>query len=91
MRTAYEKYGEDGFAVVSVSVQEKEGVVREFIEKHQLTYPFALDSDGAAAERYNVYVTPTTYFIGPDGTILSFLPGVVDEFWLENNLQAVRS
>lgn len=88
MRTAYEKYEEEGFAVISVSVQETKDVVTEFIDKHDLTYPFALDREGTTAQRYGVYVTPTTYFIAPDGTIASFLPGIVNEYWLENNLQA---
>lgn len=89
MRTAYEQYNADGFTVISVSIQEKEDAVLAFIDKHALPYPFVLDRDGSIAQRYNVFATPTTYFIGPDGTIVSFLPGAVDEYWLENNLQAL--
>lgn len=87
MREAYGKYNKDGFTVISISVQEKQEAVASFINRHDLPYPFALDVDGGAAKQYSVYTTPTTYFIGPDGTIVSFLPGTVDRYWLENNLQ----
>lgn len=89
MREAYGKYNKDGFTVISISVQEKQEAVADFIDRHDLPYPFILDADGSMAKRYAVYVTPTTYFVDLNGTIVSFLPGTVDKYWLENNLQVV--
>ena len=90
MRAAYGKYQDDGLAVLSVSVQESEQAVVNFIGKYDLAYPFLLDQNGSTAAQYRIYTTPTTYFIGPDGRIISFLPGVVSEQWVDNNMADVR-
>lgn len=91
MRTAYETYQDDGFVVLSVSIQEDDAAVADFIARYGLTYPFLMDRDGRISRDYRVVSTPTTYFIGPDGVITSVLPGVVGEGWLEQNIAAVES
>ena len=68
--------------VLSVSVQENNTVVDEFIAKYSLEYPFLLDIDGSVSRSYNIYTTPTTYFINPDGVITDILPGLVTEQWI---------
>jgi peroxiredoxin len=88
LRAAYEKYQDDGFVVLAVSVQENNAVVADFIARHGLSYPFLLDTDGAISNNYNVYTTPTTYFVNSDGVIASILPGVVNQNWIVQNLAA---
>ena len=85
---AYEKYAAEGFVVLSVSVQESKTAVSEFIARHQLNYPFLLDTEGDVSRLYNVYTTPTTYFVNAEGIITDILPGVVTQSWLEKNLLA---
>lgn len=91
MRTAYETYQDDGFVVLSVSIQENDTAVADFIARYGLTYPFLMDRDGQISREYRVVSTPTTYFIGLDGVITDVLPGVVGEWWLEQNIAAVAS
>lgn len=87
MRTAYDKYKDQGFEVLSVSVQEGENEVAHFIDRYGLTYPFLMDFTGDVSVEYGVATTPTTYFISPDGTIVDTLAGVVRASWLEDNIR----
>ena len=83
MRAAYENHREEGFTVLSVSIRESDQVIRDFISRHDLTYPFLMDRDGSASLDFEVTSTPTTFFIGPDGTITDTKAGMVSQDWLE--------
>jgi peroxiredoxin len=83
LRAAYENHREEGFAVLSVSIRESDQVIRDFISRHDLTYPFLMDRDGSASLDFEVTSTPTTFFIGPDGTITDTKVGMVSQDWLE--------
>ena len=87
MRAAYEKYQDQGFEILSVSVREDDVAVAEFVDRYGLDYPFALDRDGSVMLRYGVSTTPTTFFISPDGEIVDMLAGTVDRGWLERNIR----
>jgi len=71
---------------LSISVQEGNAEVDEFIDRYGLTYSFLLDRTGEISNNYEVQNTPTTYFIAPDGTIADVLAGVVSQRWLEGNI-----
>lgn len=73
--------------MLSVSVQEGEGEVANFITRYQLEYPFLLDRTGQVSVAYEVVSTPTTYFIAPDGQVVDTLVGVVSADWLESNIR----
>ncbi len=83
MRAAYENHREEGFTVLSVSIRESDQVIRDFISRHDLTDPFLMDRDGSASLDFEVTSTPTTFFIGPDGTITDTKAGMVSRDWLE--------
>ena len=83
MRAAYENHREEGFAVLSVSIRESDQVISEFISRHELPYPFLMDRDGSASLDFGVMTTPTTFFIGPDGSILATKAGMISQDWLE--------
>ena len=83
-------YQEDDFVVLSVSLQESDMAVNNFIAQYALSYPFLLDNDGAIGRSYNVYTTPTTYFVNPDGVIASILPGVVSRQWIDGQMKAIQ-
>lgn len=88
MRAAYDKYQDQGFEVLSVSVQEGDAEVLGFIDRHDLAYPFLMDRTGDIASTYDVTSTPTTYFIAPDGSIADTLAGIVTKSWLETNIES---
>ena len=86
MRAAYENHRDEGFTVLSVSVRESDQVIRDFISSHGLTYPFLMDRDGSASRDFEVITIPTTYFIGPDGTIRGTKAGLISQEWLERHI-----
>ena len=91
MRAAYDKYEADGLVVLSVSEQESNGPVEAFIDKYGLSYPFALDVSGTVGQDYRLYTTPTTYFITPEGVIQEMVPGLVTEFWVDQQMSTLGS
>ncbi len=90
MRAAYDKYQDDGFVVLSVSIQENNAAVENFIAQYGLLYPFLMDTDGKISRSYNVLSTPTTYFVDPTGVITNILPGVVSERWIDANMASLE-
>ncbi len=72
-----------------MSVQESNAAVENFIARYGLTYPFLLDTAGDASRSYNVYSTPTTYFVNPDGVITDILPGVMRQQWLDQKMASL--
>ncbi len=86
MRAAYEKYQDQGFEVLSVSIQEGDAEVAEFVTRHGVSYPMLMDRSGEISASYEITSTPTTYFIAPDGTIADSTAGVVSRQWLESNI-----
>lgn len=91
MRAAYDNYSDQGFEVLSVSVQEGDAEVAQFIDRYALTYPLLMDRTGQISTNYEVTATPTTYFISPDGTIVDSIAGVVSQTWLEKNINTFMS
>jgi peroxiredoxin len=89
-RAAYDKYQDDGFVVLSVSVQESNTAVEEFVDRYGLSYPFLLDTNGTTSLDYNVYTTPTTYFVNSDGVISAILPGIMSQQWIDQNMAAMQ-
>ena len=86
MRAAYDTHNSHGFEVLSVSIQEGESVIDDFVAKYGLGYQFLMDRTGDISTNYDVTSTPTTFFIAPDGTIVDSLTGVVTLDWLEDNI-----
>lgn len=86
MRAAYENHKAHGFEVLSVSIQEADTAVEDFVAAHGLDYQFLMDRTGEISSAYEVTTTPTTFFITPDGTIADSTTGVVSRDWLEGNI-----
>lgn len=68
-----------GFVVLGVSLDvapgetdaegRSQGIVREYVDELQLTFPILLDPTGRVEALYNVSGLPTSYVIGTDGRI----------------------
>jgi cytochrome c biogenesis protein CcmG/thiol:disulfide interchange protein DsbE len=61
--------------VLGVDVQQPAAVVRPFLERHDITYPVALDLSGQVATAYDVSGLPVSVFVAPDGRITAYFPG----------------
>jgi cytochrome c biogenesis protein CcmG/thiol:disulfide interchange protein DsbE len=85
------KYGEKGFAVVGVSMDD-EGwkVVKPFMESTKVPYRIVLGDD-VTAKKYNIENMPDTFLIDRDGRIAAAYIGLVDKDDVEQNIRAVLS
>ncbi len=66
----WEKFGARGLVMISVARQEKADVVRPFVKKYGVTWPFGLDPERTAYARYAEAYIPRNTVVGPDGVIL---------------------
>ncbi len=76
MERLWQRYGDDGFVVVAVSVDE--GMARrvaKFVEILALTYPILLDPDYAVGDLYQVSGLPYTVLIDREGQLLAEVVG----------------
>lgn len=67
----YDAYRDRGLQVVAVSVDNAgdEGLIREFVAEHKLTFPVLLDSRSAIMTQYQVRGVPQTFLISATGEI----------------------
>jgi uncharacterized protein (TIGR03435 family) len=80
------KFGPRGVEFLSIS-NDREKVVREFLEKTKINGTVAIDVDSSAIERYEVTGYPTTFIIGRDGKVLAEThPALIDENTMEDAL-----
>jgi peroxiredoxin len=58
------------YRIVTVALQSGDAaVVQKYLAEHGLRAPVINDPDGAIAHRWGVHVTPTLFFLDPDGMI----------------------
>ena len=62
----WDRYEADGLLIIGVNLQDSQEGARQFVEKVDVTYPIALDSDGSLARDLGVRGLPQTFFIGRD-------------------------
>jgi cytochrome c biogenesis protein CcmG/thiol:disulfide interchange protein DsbE len=84
LQEIHERLGDEGLVIIGIDLRNQErageaGIddVRRFVEHYQVTYPIALDTDGAMARAFQIYPIPTSYFIDPNGTIRYVRPSTV--------------
>lgn len=56
--------------VLGVSSEEQPATVTAFLGQNPLPFPILVDQTGDISRQYRVEGLPTTFFIGPDGTVL---------------------
>ena len=67
----YQQYKARGLEVVAINTtfQDSEADARSFLAGLGVTFPVALDRDGATSQRYYLQAMPSTFFVARDGTI----------------------
>lgn len=80
MVETYNQYKGRGFEIVAVAMSyDPPNYVANFVQTRQLPFPVALDVDGGHARAFgNVQLTPTSFIIGKDGSILEQKLGELD-------------
>lgn len=74
----YRTYGDRGFEVVAVSINNSQKSVDKFLEKSPVSFTVLMDSDSKAFKLYRVYSIPTTFLIDRSGLIVAKYHGSPD-------------
>jgi thiol-disulfide isomerase/thioredoxin len=67
----HQTYQVQDLAIISIDLKESADQVKTFFQKHGLSFPSLLDSNGTVFRDYLVAGMPTTYLIDRDGTLLA--------------------
>ncbi len=80
MVETYNQYKDRGFEIVAVAMSyDPPNYVANFVQTRRLPFPVALDVNGEHARAFgNVQLTPTSFLIGKDGSILEQKLGELD-------------
>ena len=79
-QTVYEVHNADGFVVLAVNNMERKTDVAEFVDDLAVTFPVALDEDGAInLDLYGrgIQGYPTSFLLDQDGVIVNYFPGEI--------------
>ncbi|MDA1241296.1 MAG: redoxin domain-containing protein [Chloroflexi bacterium] len=80
----------EGVVVFAVNSQEPDAAVTRFVEEFGLSFPTAIDRDGAVREHYGVIGLPATFFIDPEGILRARNFGPVYGDLLADGIEAAR-
>ena len=69
LQTAYEEFGEAGFVVLGIDIQENQTRVETFVQDMGLTFPILLDDQGQVALQYRIRGLPTSILVDTEGVI----------------------
>jgi peroxiredoxin len=72
---AYQKYKDQGLAVVAVNIGESEVPVTSFKNQYKITFPIAMDRKKEITQLYAIDPIPTTYFIDKNGLVKKIVIG----------------
>ena len=66
-----QRYGEQGFRVIAINLDEDRENAAENLKQVPVEFIIAYGSTGNTAERYNLSVTPTSYLINRKGELVA--------------------
>lgn len=70
------KFDGEGLRLVGLSVDHDEHIVREYLIENKIHFPTLLDRNFATVNGlFGVRVFPSTFILGPDGTLLKVIEG----------------
>ena len=88
----YQKYGEDiHFVMINLTDGQRETVESgaAYVEAQGFTLPVYFDSDLDAANNYQVYSVPMTYFLDAEGYAIARASGAIDAATLERGISMI--
>ena len=69
IKKVYDKYKDQKFVVIGISLDSSRVMLEEYIEKENITWHQFLDEGGTVAKMYNVSGIPATFLIDGEGII----------------------
>jgi peroxiredoxin len=92
LEKSFRIYKEMGVVVIGVNTtyQDSEKDAAAFVQEFGLTFPIALDQDGAMSKIYLITGLPTTFFIDSQGIIRTVIVGgPMSEAVIQTNIEAL--
>lgn len=78
------KYGDDGFVIVAVNLDNGTSDASEFLRQYPAQFTIAYDPERTLAREFGVEAMPSSFLIGRDGTVierhLGFKTGKSDDY-----------
>ena len=75
----YRRFRSKGLTILAVSLDKNSpSKVQEFVDKHKLSFPVLLDTDGGAEKLYPSFTIPFTYVVDKKGRIVARVDGGKD-------------
>lgn len=72
----YRRYRSQGMTILAVSLDKGDTTkVQEFADKHKLSFPILLDTEGVAEKLYPSFTIPFTYVIDKQGRVVARVDG----------------
>jgi peroxiredoxin len=89
LQAAFNERTPDGdFVVLAVDFAESAGVVQDFVDEFELTFPIAIDSEQTVAEHYGIPGLPASFFIDTQGIVRAMQLGPVFGHLLPDGIAA---
>lgn len=70
MNELQQQYGENGFEIIAVNLDESRNDAEAFLEKMPAKFDVAFDKSGKTAEAYNLKAMPSSFLIDRDGKLV---------------------
>jgi cytochrome c biogenesis protein CcmG/thiol:disulfide interchange protein DsbE len=70
MNDLQQELGDRGLEILAISVDERQEQARGFLERVPADFAVAIDSSGHCPEAFEVQGMPSSYLIGPDGSVV---------------------
>lgn len=86
MQEFYQEYGGQ-FEIIAINLSENKKIAQDFIDKHNLTYPIALDESGQVGAQYGILYTNTHILINKDGTAADVVVGDINKNHIDSLLK----
>lgn len=83
------RYADSGLVIVAVDIREDEGVVAAFAESLNVTFPIALDRDGAAQRAWGAYGLPVHFWVDAGGIVRDGALGGIGPDIMARGLQRI--
>lgn len=91
LEATWRRERDQGIVFIGLDYLDQTYAAQAFIHEFAITYPTGPDLQSAAARRYGITGVPETFFIGPDGKIVStVIAPLTSAEDLEQRINAIR-
>lgn len=79
------------FMMVNLTDGDRETLesAKAFLDEQEYTFPVFFDTKSEAANAYDVYSIPTTFFIDAEGNVVAYASGAIDSNTLQKGINMI--